>query len=92
MDGIWKQKMVMLAEQEKLMEITAEELSHYDGQEGRPAYVAVNNIIYDVSPFPSWQQGLHFGIAPGTDATAQFESCHSHIILEQLRPVGKLVK
>lgn len=91
MDGIWKQKMVMLAEQEKLIELTREELSGFNGKDGRPAYVAVKNIVYDVSGFPTWATGIHFDIVAGTDATPEFEQCHSHVILEKLQAVGRLV-
>ena len=73
------------------MEITPEELAHYDGKEGRPAYVAVQNIIYDVTGYPAWAGGMHFDIMAGKDATAEFDRCHNHIILEQLRRVGRLV-
>ncbi len=94
MDGLWKQKIVMQIEQDKLMEITPEELAQFDGKEGRPAYIAVNDVIYDVSDYPSWAEGVHFGITAGTDATEDFESCHDHTVLEKLNLniVGRLVE
>lgn len=38
---------------------TKEILSYYNGQNGRPAYVAVDGIVYDVSESPLWQNGVH---------------------------------
>jgi predicted heme/steroid binding protein len=92
MDRFWKQKTVMLAEKAKLTEITPEELAYYDGKNGRPAYVAVRNIVYDVTGFTTWADGLHFDMAAGTDATEAFDQCHNHTVLEKLDIVGKLVK
>jgi predicted heme/steroid binding protein len=37
------------------------ELAQYDGKEGRKAYVAVNDLIYDVTDSPLWQNGEHEG-------------------------------
>lgn len=92
MDGLWKKKILMQIESERPIEITLEELAQYDGKEGRPAYIAVRNVIYDVSEFPSWAEGMHFGILAGTDATEEFISCHSHQVIERLKPVGRLVE
>ncbi len=92
MDGLWKRKMVMLIEADKLMEITPEELAQFDGKDGRPAYVAVNHVIYDVTAFPSWAGGMHFGNLAGTDATVSFEACHKQTFLEHLSIIGKLVE
>ena len=39
--------------------MTLEELASYDGRDGRPAYIAVNGKIYDVSASPRWQNGFH---------------------------------
>jgi predicted heme/steroid binding protein len=92
MDRFWKQKTVMQAEKSELAEITPEELAYYDGKGGRPAYVAVHNIVYDVTGYIQWADGLHFDIAAGTDATEAFNQCHNHTMLEKLNIVGRLVK
>lgn len=39
--------------------MTLAELAAYDGRDGRRAYVAVNDKIYDVTDSPLWQGGLH---------------------------------
>lgn len=35
------------------------ELRRCDGERGRPAYVAVAGVVYDVSGCPKWRTGLH---------------------------------
>ncbi|WAG58040.1 hypothetical protein LL033_22420 [Clostridium estertheticum] len=43
---------------------------------GKPAYVAVNGIVYDVSDNSKWSGATHFGLTAGKDLSLQFESCH----------------
>ena len=92
MDGILKQKILMLLEKNKLNEITPEELSQYDGKDGRPAYVAVDGVVYNVTGYPVWENGTHFDLVAGIDATEIFKMCHDRTILEKLETVGRLVK
>ncbi len=40
---------------------TIEELSEYDGKAGRPAYVAYNGKVYDVTEAYLWIEGNHMG-------------------------------
>ena len=40
-------------------ECTLDALSSYDGKEGRPAYIAYNGIIYDISKSRLWKGGSH---------------------------------
>ena len=74
-------------------EFTPAELAKFNGKEGRPAYVAVHDFIYDVTPYIStvWLGGIHFDIMAGTDASTDFDACHNHSVLEKLKIVGKLV-
>jgi predicted heme/steroid binding protein/rubrerythrin len=72
-------------------EFTLSELAEYDGALGKPAYVAVNGIVYDVSNDPRWGGASHFGLSAGNDLTAQFQSCHGTMdILGSLPKVGIL--
>lgn len=72
-------------------EFTIDELSQYDGSMGRPAYVAVNGIVYDVSTEATWGGASHFGLLAGRDLTSQFQSCHKNAnILAKLPKVGVL--
>jgi len=41
-------------------DLTSSSLSSFDGQEGRPAYVAYKDNIYDLSNSPKWKGGTHF--------------------------------
>ncbi|MFT9497931.1 cytochrome b5 domain-containing protein [Anaerosolibacter sp.] len=72
-------------------EFTLEELAQYDGSGGKPAYVGVNGIVYDVSNEATWGGGTHFGLYAGKDLTAQFQGCHGmESVLSKLPKVGIL--
>ncbi len=72
-------------------EFTVEELSEYDGSNGKPAYVAVNGIVYDLSNEITWGGGTHFGLYSGKDLTNEFVKCHGkEEILNNLSKVGVL--
>lgn len=44
-------------------------IEKYDRQNGNPAYVAINNRVYDVTHIPAWQDGTHHGNKAGLDLT-----------------------
>jgi membrane-associated progesterone receptor component len=72
---------------------TLEELATFNGKNGRPAYVAVNGIVYDVTNNRAWAAATHFGLIAGKDYTQEFASCHAgqQSILATLPVVGRLV-
>lgn len=75
------------------LELSLDELLKYDGSNGKPAYVAIDGIIYDVSDQKSWNEGTHYGLVAGRDLTEEFNSCHEeekNNIISKLTPVGKL--
>lgn len=75
-------------EAESLPLFTLEDLSYYDGQEGRPAYVAVDGIIYDNSEI--FSNGRHYSHLAGKDLSEDFFSYH---VLEEITKypvVGRL--
>jgi predicted heme/steroid binding protein len=41
--------------------MTQDELRAFDGREGRPAYVAYQETVYDVTRSPLWTEGTHMG-------------------------------
>jgi len=67
------------------------ELEKYTGKDSMPAYIAVDNVIYDVSNVSAWGGATHFGLSAGQDVTAQFNSCHGgQSILQKLPIVGEV--
>ena len=73
---------------------TPEELAQYNGQDGMPAYVAVDGVVYDVSDKPLWSggrhQNLHFA---GTDLSEAIgKSPHGKSKLKDLPVVGILAE
>jgi len=79
------------AEQPSEKIYTLSELAAFDGTNGKPAYTAVNGIVYDVSNSPSWGGGTHFGLYSGKDVSSAFKGCHStDIVLAKLPKVGIL--
>jgi predicted heme/steroid binding protein len=74
------------------MVMTNSELAKHDGREGRPAYVAVNGTIYDVTASPLWTGGDHQGShQAGHDLTEELKSApHVRAVVERFPVVGRL--
>lgn len=68
-----------LEEASGLRIFTLEELSYYDGQDGRPAYVAVDGIVYDNTEV--FGDGHHYSHLAGQELTEEFYSYH---VLEEI--------
>jgi predicted heme/steroid binding protein len=73
---------------------TLDELAKYNGQNGMPAYVAVDGVVYDVSNVSLWQGGSHQGLhQAGQDMTQEIkQSPHGKQVLAKLPVVGTLAK
>ncbi len=66
-------------------------LSKYNGQNGQPAYIAYEGIVYDVSNVPQWEGGMHNGEKAGTDVTNDIsKSPHGEKVFADLPQVGTL--
>jgi predicted heme/steroid binding protein len=70
---------------------TKDELSKFDGQNGNPAYIAVNGIVYDVTNVGAWRNGQHKGgYKAGMDLTDAFKtSPHDSSIFNGIPVAGK---
>jgi len=53
---------------------TLSELAYYDGTLGKPAYVAVDGIVYDVSNSSKWREAMYRGLIVGRDITSQLRN------------------
>jgi predicted heme/steroid binding protein len=75
-----------------MRQFNKEELARYDGKEGRPAYIASNGKVYDVSKSFLWQKGNHQVLhRAGVDLTeALNQAPHGEDLLEQFPVVGTL--
>lgn len=70
---------------------TLDELAQYNGKNGKPAYVAVDGIVYDVTNIKEWKNGEHNGNTAGKDLTNAINSSpHGKSVLKDLPIVGKL--
>jgi predicted heme/steroid binding protein len=78
---------------EDLIPMTLEELSQFDGREGRNAYIAVNGYIYDVTGSARWPNGNHNGYQAGQDLTDEITniSPHGASVVNRLPLIGVLV-
>jgi len=78
---------------EELPEMTLEDLAFYDGKEGRPAYIAVQGYIYDVSGSSLWANGMHNGYSAGQDLTDIIlnQSPHGLSTLSRVPIVARLI-
>jgi len=77
--------------------LTLRELSRFDGKEGRPAYVAVDGVVYDVSASRRWANGEHrlcdLGARSGRDLSDEIKLAPSFMRsnLAQMPVVGEVV-
>jgi len=77
-----------------MKEFTLEELETYDGKDGKPAYVAYDGLVYDVTASKLWKGGLHMRRhKAGTDLTVDIQAApHTHELLQRFTQVGTLKK
>ena len=74
---------------------TAEELKKFDGKDGRPSYVSVDGIVYDVTGVKAWKGGRHKNMHDaGADHTSDFHNKapkkihHDGKVLDKLPKMG----
>lgn len=75
-----------------MKEFELEELREFDGKEGKPAYVAHNGKVYDVSDSKRWKGGLHMNRHhAGNNLTTDIQAApHDPDILERYPRIGML--
>ncbi len=73
--------------------ISRQELEKNDGTNGKPAYIAYNGKVYDVTEDSFWIGGDHFGAhQAGKDLTEELANApHGEANLEKVKYVGDLV-
>lgn len=70
---------------------TLEELKKYNGQNGNPAYIAVDGTVYDVTNVKQWKNGNHQGYIAGEDLSDAINSSpHGKDVLINIPIVGKM--
>ena len=75
-----------------MKEFTLEELAEYDGKDGRPAYVAYQGVVYDVSESAMWNEGDHEGQHfAGADLTNEHADAPHDVYVTDFEEVGRLV-
>ncbi len=75
-------------------DLTLDELASCDGKDGRPAYFAFAEKIYDATESRFWKQGLHMGRHnAGTDLTEALKQApHGQEKVTAMRVVGSLIE
>ena len=78
--------------QDELREFTSEELAKFNGEDGRPVYIAYEGKVYDVSESKLWKTGLHMRRhQAGTDLTEDIGGApHDTEVFERFAQVGIL--
>ena len=80
-----------MSEQKK---VTKQELEENNGKNGKPAYIAYQGKVYDVSESSFWMDGDHLGMhQAGKDLTGELEMApHKEENFQRIKWVGDLVK
>jgi len=72
--------------------ISEEDLRRCDGLDGRPAYVALHGIVYDVTKSWHWKNGIHWALhQAGHDLTEEIaDAPHTAEMLRGFPIIGRL--
>jgi predicted heme/steroid binding protein/uncharacterized membrane protein len=83
-----------LADKQKLNSFKKKELTEFNGEEGRPSYIAFKEKVYDVSNSRLWKDGKHQGLhSAGNDLTKSIRNApHGEDVLMKFQVVGDVSK
>jgi predicted heme/steroid binding protein len=75
-----------------MTKITKQQLKENNGQNGKPAWVAVEGKVYDVSESSFWMDGSHMGMhEAGKDLTEDLSMApHGADNMEKVKYIGDL--
>lgn len=75
-----------------MKEFDPKTLEEFDGQEGRPCYVAVQGKVYDISGSSLWENGKHMGQhTAGCEQTESLQNApHEEEVFDKFQQVGIL--
>lgn len=82
-------------EDEDLPIFTMDEIAEFDGQDGNPAYIVVDGLVYDVTKSGMWSGGVHQGqFRAGQDLTEEImeDSPHGTGVLDRMEIVGQIAE
>jgi predicted heme/steroid binding protein/uncharacterized membrane protein len=77
-----------------MKEFTSEELTSFNGKDGRPVYIAFRGKVFDVTKSALWAKGLHMNRHPsGKDLAGEISAApHGTEVFERYPQVGILKK
>ena len=83
-----------MAEPQKLRRFSKNELTEFNGEEGKPVYIAFKGKVYDVSKSRLWSRGKHQSRHNGGyDLTESILNApHSEVVLSRFQVIGELVE
>lgn len=68
--------------------------NYYNGQNGTPAYVSANGLVFDITNSAAWATGTHFSLVPGYDYSVLFTTYHGNDFIEiasRVPIVGRII-
>lgn len=80
-----------MSNQKNQKKFTLQELSAFNGKDGKPTYISYKGKVYDVTYSSQWEEGNHMGHMAGHSLTAEMEMApHGSEVLDDFPVVGIL--